>query len=186
MAPENIPIEILYQDEDIAVVNKPRGMVVHPGAGVESGTLVNALLYQLDHLSGINGALRPGIVHRLDKDTSGALLIAKNDLAHQGLSQQIAEKTACREYIALVLGNIKEEQGTIDAPIGRHKTQRKKMAVVDGGREARTHFRVIYRFGNATLVSCRLETGRTHQIRVQDVYKRQDLSVWVSAFTAYA
>lgn len=166
LLPEALPLDIIYQDEDLAVVNKPRGMVVHPGAGVESGTLVNALLYHLDHLSGINGTVRPGIVHRLDKDTSGLLLIAKNDEAHQSLAAQIAEKTAGREYLALVLGNIKQDTGIIDAPIGRHKTQRKKMAVVPGGRAARTHFAVLHRFGDATLVLCRLETGRTHQIRV--------------------
>ena len=138
--PKIFPLKFYIRMRTLQLSTSQGAMVVHPGAGVESGTLVNALLYQLDHLSGINGALRPGIVHRLDKDTSGALLIAKNDLAHQGLSQQIAEKTACREYIALVLGNIKEEQGTIDAPIGRHRTQRKRMAVVEGGREASNAF----------------------------------------------
>lgn len=166
LSPEALPLEIIYQDEDLAVVNKPRGMVVHPGAGVESGTLVNALLYHLDHLSGINGTLRPGIVHRLDKDTSGLLLIAKNDEAHHSLAAQIADKTARREYLALVVGNIKQDSGIVDAPIGRHRTQRVKMAVVPGGRPARTHFTVLHRFGDATLVLCRLETGRTHQIRV--------------------
>lgn len=166
LVPEALPIEILYQDEDLAVINKPRGMVVHPGAGVDHGTLVNALLYHLDHLSGINGTLRPGIVHRLDKDTSGALLIAKNDEAHQSLSRQIAEKTAQREYLCVVLGNIKQDSGLVDASIGRHKTQRKKMAVVPGGREARTNYTVVHRFGDMCLVRCCLETGRTHQIRV--------------------
>ena len=166
LVPEPLPIEILYQDEDLAVINKPRGMVVHPGAGVDNGTLVNALLYHLDHLSGINGTLRPGIVHRLDKDTSGVLLVAKNDEAHQSLSRQIAEKTAQREYLCVVLGNIKQDSGLVDAPIGRDKTQRKKMAVVPGGREARTNYTVVHRFGDMCLVRCCLETGRTHQIRV--------------------
>lgn len=165
--PEDIPLEILYEDSDIIVINKARGMVVHPAAGVSSGTLVNALMYHCKDLSGINGELRPGIVHRLDKDTSGVMVAAKNDKAHISLAQQIQEKTARRVYQAIVWGNIKEEAGVIHGDIGRHPADRKKMAIVqENGKPATTHFRVLRRFGEHTLVECRLETGRTHQIRV--------------------
>ncbi len=164
--PQDIPIDIVFQDEWMAVVNKPRGMVVHPAAGNADGTLVNALLFHIEDLSGINGDVRPGIVHRLDKDTSGLLVIAKNDEAHHNLSAQIASKEAGRHYLALVHGNIKQDEGMIDAPIGRDPRDRKKMAVVRGGREAQTMYRVLERFGAYTLVECTLQTGRTHQIRV--------------------
>ena len=164
---ENIPLAILYEDEDIIVVNKARGMVVHPAAGVNSGTLVNALLYHCDDLSGINGEIRPGIVHRLDKDTSGVMVCAKNDKAHVNLAEQIRTKAAHRIYLAIVNGNIKEEAGIIKGDIGRHPIERKKMAIVkDNGKPAVTHFKVLERFGDYTLVECKLETGRTHQIRV--------------------
>ena len=163
-------MEILYQDAYLAVVNKPRGMVVHPGAGVQDGTMVNGLLYALDHLSGINGAVRPGIVHRLDKDTTGLLLVAKNDQAHQALSQAIQRREVKREYLALVAGNFVEDVGVVDAPIGRDPRERKRMAVVANGRAARTHYRVLHRFGDATLLVCALDTGRTHQIRVHMAY----------------
>ncbi len=169
--PEDIPIDILYQDNDLAVVYKPQGMVVHPSAGHYSGTLVNALLYQLDDLSGINGEIRPGIVHRIDKDTSGLLMIAKNDLAHNKLAEQLKAKTVKREYIALVHGKIPHKKGTIDAPIGRSTDDRKKFSVVDNGKPAVTHFDVLEYLGeNYTLILCRLETGRTHQIRVHMNY----------------
>ena len=164
--PEDLPLDVLYEDEDIIVVNKARGMVVHPAAGVTHGTLVNALLYHCKDLSGINGEIRPGIVHRLDKDTSGVMVCAKNDRAHVSLAEQIKEKTATRTYIAIVHGNITEEAGTIKGAIGRHPTERKQMAIVEGGKPAVTHFRVLERYGKYTLVECRLETGRTHQIRV--------------------
>ena len=164
--PEDIPIDIVYQDEDIAVINKAQGMVVHPAAGNYTGTLVNALLYHVKDLSGINGAIRPGIVHRIDKDTSGLLVIAKNDNAHLSLGEQIKSKTAHREYIALVNGNIKEDEGRIDLPIGRHRVDRKKMAVVPEGKPAATNYTVLERYGKYTLVKAVLETGRTHQIRV--------------------
>ena len=164
--PQDIPLNIVYQDDDIAVVDKQRGLVVHPAAGNPDGTLVNALLYHVGGLSGINGALRPGIVHRLDKDTSGLIVIAKNDRAHKELARQIKDKTAGRTYLAIVHGNIREDGGTINAPIGRHKTERKMMAVVPDGREAVTYFTVLERFGDFTLVEARLATGRTHQIRV--------------------
>ena len=165
--PENIPLDILYEDQDIIVLNKPRGMVVHPAPGVYSGTLVNALMYHCQDLSGINGEIRPGIVHRLDKDTSGVMVAAKNDAAHLNLAKQIQEKTAFRIYQALVWGNIKEEAGIVHGDIGRHPVDRKKMAVVqENGKPATTHFRVLERYGDSTLVECRLETGRTHQIRV--------------------
>lgn len=169
--PENIPLNIIYEDKDIIVVNKARGMVVHPAAGVFSGTLVNALMYHCGDLSGINGEIRPGIVHRLDKDTSGVMVAAKNDQAHLSLAKQIQEKTACRIYQAVVWGNIKEESGVIRGSIGRDPSDRKKMAVVrENGKPAVTHFRVLERFGSCTLAECRLETGRTHQIRVHMTY----------------
>ena len=165
--PEDIPLDILYEDKDIIVVNKARGMVVHPASGVYSGTLVNALLYHCRDLSGINGEIRPGIVHRLDKDTSGVMVCAKNDTAHLDLAEQIRTKTAHRTYWAIVHGNIKEEAGIIKGNIGRHPTDRKKMAIVrENGKPAVTHFKVLERFGEYTLVECQLETGRTHQIRV--------------------
>lgn len=170
--PQDIPLDILYEDKDIIVVNKARGMVVHPAAGNPDGTLVNALLFHCKgELSGINGVIRPGIVHRLDKDTSGVMVAAKTDEAHRGLAAQIKAHTAHRTYWAIVHGNIVEERGTIDAPIGRHPKDRIKMAVTfKGGREAVTHFRVLKRFGQYTWVECRLETGRTHQIRVHMAY----------------
>ena len=164
---EDIPLDILYEDADIIVINKQRGMVVHPAAGVTSGTLVNALLCHCRDLSGINGEIRPGIVHRLDKDTSGVMIAAKNDAAHHDLAAQIREKRARREYRAVVHGSIAERAGIITGDIGRHPTDRKKMAIVrSGGKPATTHFEVLERFGAYTYVACRLETGRTHQIRV--------------------
>lgn len=166
ICPQDIPLDIVYQDADIAVINKARGMVVHPAAGNREGTLVNALLYSVGDLSGINGEIRPGIVHRLDKDTSGLLVIAKNDAAHLSLSEQIKSKQAKRIYRAILDGVLKTDEGAVDAPIGRHKADRKKMAVVPGGRRAVTHYRVLERFARNTYVECALETGRTHQIRV--------------------
>ena len=164
---EDIPLDILYEDADIIVVNKARGMVVHPAAGIYTGTLVNALLWHCHDLSGINGALRPGIVHRLDKDTSGVMVAAKNDMAHHYLARQIRDKDARREYRAIVHGNIVPRAGVVTGAIGRHPTDRKKMAIVrENGKPATTHFEVLERFGDYTYVSCRLETGRTHQIRV--------------------
>ncbi len=169
--PENIPLDIIYEDDDVVVVNKPRGMVVHPAAGNYNGTLVNALLYHCKNLSGINGVIRPGIVHRLDKDTSGIMICAKNDAAHVSLSQQIQNKTAQRTYLAVVRGNIKTDEGVIETLIARDKNDRKKMAVVkEDGRQAITEYRVLERFGKYTIVRCRLRTGRTHQIRVHMEY----------------
>lgn len=165
LTPEKIPLDIVYEDDDVIVVNKPQGMVVHPAPGHPNHTLVNALLYH-SPLSTINGEFRPGIVHRIDKDTSGLLMVAKNDLAHRSLATQLKAKTNQREYVALVHGVIKQDTGTIDAPIGRSKKDRKKQAIVSDGRHAVTHFKVLQRFRHYTLVSCRLETGRTHQIRV--------------------
>ena len=164
--PEDIDIDIVYQDADLAVVYKPSGMVVHPAAGNETGTLVNALLRHLDNLSGIGGEVRPGIVHRIDKDTSGLLLVAKNDMAHVSLSEQIKAHSVHRAYRAIVIGGFREDEGDVDAPIGRHPTDRKKMAIVPDGRSARTHWQVLEALRGATLVECRLTTGRTHQIRV--------------------
>lgn len=167
---EDIPIDIIYEDEDLAVVNKPQGMVVHPSVGHSSGTLVNALMYHIKDLSSINGIIRPGIVHRIDKDTSGLLMIAKNDTSHQALAKELKDKKALRQYIALVHGNIKNDKGIIDAPIGRSEKDRKKQAVTEKGKEAITRFRVLERFGEYTLVELKLETGRTHQIRVHMAY----------------
>lgn len=168
IAAEDIPLDILYEDEQLLVINKPKGMVVHPSAGHYSGTLVNALLYHCgDTLSGINGVLRPGIVHRIDMDTTGALVVCKTDLSHQSLAAQLQEHSITRKYRALVLHNVKEDSGTIDGPIGRHPTDRKRMAVnYKNGKTAVTHYRVLERFGKYTYIECQLETGRTHQIRV--------------------
>lgn len=165
---EDIPLDILYEDQDILIVNKPKGMVVHPAAGHYSGTLVNALMYHCgDSLSGINGVMRPGIVHRIDMDTTGSLLVCKNDTAHQKLAAQLKDHSIKRVYHAIVQGNFKEDSGTINAPIGRHPVERKKMSInYQNGREAVTHYQVLERFGNYTYIACRLETGRTHQIRV--------------------
>lgn len=167
---EDIPIEIVYEDDDVLVVNKPQGMVVHPSAGHQHGTLVNALLYHIKDLSSINGIIRPGIVHRIDKDTSGLLMVAKNDKAHVALAEQLKDKTSLRKYIALVHGEIAHDKGEINAPIGRSKNDRKMQAVIEGGKPAVTHFEVMERFEGYTLVQLQLETGRTHQIRVHMKY----------------
>lgn len=167
LAPEPIPIDVVYEDSDVIVINKPRGLVVHPAPGHYSGTLVNALLYHCKDLSGINGVLRPGIVHRIDKDTSGLIMAAKNDTAHVGLSEQLKAHTVHRKYIAVVHGTIQHEHGTIDAPIGRDSQDRKMYTVTDrNSKHAVTHFVVLERFSECTLVELKLETGRTHQIRV--------------------
>lgn len=167
---EDLALEIVYEDSDVLVVNKPKGMVVHPAPGHATGTLVNGLMHQVKDLSGINGVMRPGIVHRIDKDTSGLLMVAKNDQAHVSLVNQLVNKTVTRVYTALVHGHIPHDQGTIDAPIGRDVKDRQSMTIVDNGKHAVTHFKVLERFGNFTLVECRLETGRTHQIRVHMKY----------------
>ena len=166
--PENIPLDILYEDKDVLLVNKPKQMVVHPAPGHYSGTLVNAIMYHCgNELSGINGVMRPGIVHRIDMDTTGSLVICKNDASHQSLSEQLKEHSINRIYEAIVHGNLKEDDGTVNAPIGRHPTDRKKMSIhAKNGREAITHYKVLERFGNYTHIQCKLETGRTHQIRV--------------------
>ena len=169
--PQNIPLDIVYEDADVIVINKPKGLVVHPAPGHPDRTLVNALLYHCgDQLSGIGGAARPGIVHRIDRDTSGLLIVAKNDFAHQALSAQLQDHTLARIYRCIVVGSLREEDGTVNAPIGRHPTDRKKMAVVANGRPAVTHWHVLGRFQGFTYVECRLETGRTHQIRVHMAY----------------
>ncbi|KGX85703.1 RluA family pseudouridine synthase [Pontibacillus marinus] len=173
---EDIPIHIVYEDKDIAVVNKPRGMVVHPSAGHPSGTLVNALLYHCHDLSGINGVMRPGIVHRIDKDTSGLLMVAKNDKAHASLAEQLSEKTIDRKYVAIVHREIQHEYGTIEAPIGRDPKDRQKMAVVEGGKDAVTHFKVLHLYPEFSYIECVLETGRTHQIRVHMRYIEHPLA----------
>lgn len=167
---ENIPLDIVYQDDDVAVVNKPQGMVVHPSAGHSSGTLVNALMYHIKDLSSINGVVRPGIVHRIDKDTSGLLMIAKNDKAHNALAAELKDKKSLRKYLAIVHGNLPNDRGVIEAPIGRSEKDRKKQAVTAKGKSALTRFQVLERFSDYTLVELTLETGRTHQIRVHMAY----------------
>ncbi|MDD6042389.1 MAG: RluA family pseudouridine synthase [Eubacteriaceae bacterium] len=174
---EDIPLEIVYEDDDLLVVNKPKGMVVHPAVGNYTGTLVNAIMYHCgDRLSSINGVIRPGIVHRIDKDTSGLLMIAKNDMAHEALSKQLSEHSITRKYMALVYDNIKEESGTVDAPIGRDPKNRLRQAVTDqNSKRAVTHYRVLERFGKYTLIEAQLETGRTHQIRVHMAHIKHPL-----------
>ena len=167
VTPQDIPLNVVYEDDDVIVVNKPKGLVVHPAPGHPDGTLVNALLYHCgDSLSGVGGELRPGIVHRIDRDTSGLIIAAKNDFAHQRLAAQLQDHTLARIYHCIVVGNLREDAGTVDAPIGRHPVDRKKMAVAANGRPAVTHWRVLERFQGFCYVECRLETGRTHQIRV--------------------
>lgn len=174
--PQDIPLDVVYEDADVIVVNKPSGMVVHPAPGHPDGTLVNALLYHCaGTLSGIGGALRPGIVHRIDRDTSGLIIAAKNDAAHQYLSAQLADHTLARTYECIVVGKLREDRGTVDAPIARHPTDRKRMAVVAGGREAVTHWEVIARYPGYTHVRCKLETGRTHQIRVHLAWRNHPI-----------
>lgn len=168
---ENIPLDILYEDHDIIVINKPKGMVVHPASGIYSGTLVNALLYHCKDLSGINGTIRPGIVHRIDKDTTGCIVVCKNDEAHRAIADQLANKTCHREYRAIVTGQLTMEAAVIDAPIGRDERNRQRMKVTDvNARDARTHYRILKRYKDATYIECSLETGRTHQIRVHMKY----------------
>lgn len=167
IVPEDIPLDILYEDSDLIVINKPKGMVVHPAPGHYSGTLVNALMYHCKDLSGINGVMRPGIVHRIDKDTTGSVLICKNDLSHNDIARQLKEHSITRKYVAIVIGNIKEEKGIIDQPIGRHTTERKKMSIYSKNTKAAvTRYKILERFGQYTYIECVLETGRTHQIRV--------------------
>lgn len=174
---ENIPLDIVYEDDDVLVINKPAGMVVHPAVGNYSGTMVNAIMYHCgDKLSSINGVIRPGIVHRIDKDTSGLIMVAKNDIAHNSLAAQLKEHSITRRYLAVVYNNFTEDEETIDAPIGRDPKNRLKQGIVyNGGKEAITHYKVRERFGKFTLVECRLETGRTHQIRVHMAYKKHPL-----------
>ncbi|MGL4695382.1 RluA family pseudouridine synthase [Enterococcus larvae] len=167
---EDIPLTVVYEDQDVAVIDKPQGMVVHPAAGHANGTLVNALMYHIKDLSSINGVIRPGIVHRIDKDTSGLLMVAKNDKAHESLAEQLKEKTSVRKYLALVHGEIGHDKGQIDAPIGRSKADRKMQDVIENGKPAVTHFEVVERFKDYTLIELQLETGRTHQIRVHMKY----------------
>lgn len=199
IAPENIPLSVLYEDNDIIVINKPKGMVVHPAPGHYSGTLVNALLYHCrGQLSGINGVLRPGIVHRIDKDTTGSVIACKNDIAHASIAEQLKEHSINRQYHAIVYGSLKEDSGTIRTLIGRHPSDRKKMTVVTGGgKEAVTHYRVLQRFHKYTYIECRLETGRTHQIRVHmahlghpllgdEVYGRREPSFHLQGQTLHA
>ena len=178
LSPQDIPLDIVYEDRDLLVINKPKNMVVHPAAGHVDGTLVNALLHHCgDSLSGINGEKRPGIVHRIDRDTTGLLIVAKNDFAHQGLSEQLKDHSLSRTYECIVRGGFAEDSGTIDAPIGRHPTDRKRMAVTEkNSRSAVTHWEVIARYGQYTHLRCRLETGRTHQIRVHLAYRNHPIA----------
>lgn len=176
IAAEDIPLDVVYEDDDVILINKPRGMVVHPSAGHYTGTLVNALLHHCKDLSGINGVLRPGIVHRIDRDTTGIIIACKNDAAHLSLAAQLKAHSSKRAYYALVSGNLKDDEGTVSLPIGRDPKDRKKMAVNESGKDAVTHYRVIRRYGQYTLVECRLETGRTHQIRVHMAYLHHPLA----------